>query len=115
MPLISHFSCSLGDTAVLKSATGGPFRPMESNTFSVSGLDFTPLVVVVYVISTNYYGTVSFAYADAQGGYSVSYGSTNKSQPLTAVDLHEGGFSITSQGTFGSGYSQYTWKAYYLE
>ena len=116
MPLISYFpSAGGGGTAELKSATGGPYRPGESNTFSVSGLNFMPLVVVVYVNSTNYQGTVSFAYADAQGGYCVSHGSSDKTVALTSVDLHEGGFSITAPGMFGTGYSMYTWKAYYLD
>ena len=95
----------------------GTQRVTGSNAFSVSGLSIKPVLAMVY------YGIegsdfCTFAYCDeSSSAFTVPKTYDEHNGALQSYSLHEGGFSMTLPGDaqFNSGYSNYYWRAYYLE
>lgn len=114
MPLISYFPVGPLQGGEIKYHSG-TITAENNTTISVSGLSFTPIIVVVF--RTRIWGGVGVTalYAGPNGGYSVDDETYAVQNALASYDLHQGGFTLTTNGDNIVTAGNYAYTAYYIE
>lgn len=112
MPLISYFPSAGGREIKYATGTISPYYLNPRNTITVTGLDFTPVIVVVTLESGNNLSNVEIAAASNEfSKFVLTKGSSKKA---TSIDLIYGGFTIVIPEEWGWSGAKQSWHAYGL-